>query len=246
MNEQDKIELGRRIARRNAEAAAEGRVPRKTREEAAALKEAEEQAEELGSIFQIQETYGQHSAGILNRLRDQYEEISKSKPETQGSYFERLTDQQKKAAIREHRLGLANKARDEAKQAYEESVREYRNQVEARKAQASAKLFGHGQELSADVLARVALANDEELRNLARIAKKTNNASLKQATLSVGEDRGMGGVLVEVFDDEDKQLYAEVKAAPPEEVLDRQAHNIDTVVPAVNESQILPAADGSS
>src|ERR671916_1491501 len=120
-----------------------------------------------GNIDQIQTAYGQHSAGILNRLRDRYDEIAKSKPPTEGSYFDRLDDTQKQAAIREYRLKLANEARDEAKQQYTEAVREYRERVEQRKTQAEAALYGHGDALSADVLARAALASDEELRNMA-------------------------------------------------------------------------------
>jgi hypothetical protein len=167
-----------------------------------------------GNIDQIQTAYGQHSAGILNRLRDRYDEIAKSKPPTEGSYFDRLDDTQKQAAIREHRLKLAHEARNEAKAKYAESVREYREKVEERKAEAEAQLFGHGDTLSADVLARAALASDEELRNMARIASKTNNASLKQAALSVAADRGMGDALLEVFGDKDRALYQEIQQAP--------------------------------
>jgi hypothetical protein len=213
------------------------------------LQRREQMTEETkATIPEIQALYGEHAAGILNRLRDQYEEIATAKRETQGSFFDRLDAAQKKAAIREYRLKLANEARDEAKQQYTEAVREYRQQIEARKAEASAQLFGHGQELSADVLARVALANDEELRNLVRIAKMTDNASLKQATLSVAADRGAGDSLVEVFGDKDRALYQEIQQAPPGEVLERQTDDggIDSVVPGVDEKQIMPPAKGSS
>jgi hypothetical protein len=204
--------------------------------------------ETKATIPEIQALYGEHAAGILNRLRDQYEEIATAKLETQGSFFDRLDDAQKKAAIREYRLKLANEARDEAKQQYTEAVREYRERVEQRKTQAEAALYGHGDALSADVLARAALASDEELRNMARIASKTNNASLKQAALSVAADRGMGDALLEVFGDEDRALYQEIQQAPPGEVLDRQTDDdgIDAVVPGVNPSQIMPPAKGSS
>ena len=201
-----------------------------------------------GNIDQIQTAYGQHSAGILNRLRDRYDEIAKSKPPTEGSYFDRLDDTQKQAAIREYRLKLANEARDEAKQQYTEAVREYRERVEQRKTQAEAALYGHGDALSADVLARGALASDEELRNMARIASKTNNGSLKQAALSVAADRNMGDALLEVFGDEERALYQEIQQAPPTEVLERQTHdvNIDAVVPDVSPDVIMPPAKGSS
>jgi hypothetical protein len=88
------------------------------------------------------------------------------------------------------------------------------------------------------------------MRNYAtwRIASKTNNASLKQAALSVAADRGMGDALLEVFGDEDRALYQEIQQAPPGEVLDRQTDDdgIDAVVPGVNPSQIMPPAKGSS
>jgi hypothetical protein len=113
--------------------------------------------ETKATIPEIQALYGEHAAGILNRLRDQYEEIATAKPETQGSFFDRLDDAQKKAAIREYRLKLANEARNEAKAKYTEAVREYRDRVEQRKAQADAELFGHGDAIAADVIASAAL-----------------------------------------------------------------------------------------
>jgi hypothetical protein len=208
----------------------------------------DEMSEDRATIAQIQQAYGEHSAHILNQLHDRYEEIAKAKPETQGSFFDRLDDTQKKAAIREYRLKLANEAREEAKQQYAESVRTYREKVEVRRAEAEAALYGYGEELSADALARAALASDEELRNMARIASKTGNASLKQATLSVAADRGMGDALLEVFGDEDRALYQEIQQAPPGEVLARKTDGsgIDSVVPAVNEGQIMPPAKGST
>jgi hypothetical protein len=206
-------------------------------------------SKDKATLAQIQEAYGAHSAAILNQLHDRYDEIAKSKPDTAaGTFFERLSDEQKMATIRDHRLKLANEAREQAKQKYSESVRTYREQVEARKAEAEAQLYGHGQELSADVLARAALASDEELRGMARIASKTNNASLKQAALSVAADRGMGDALIEVFGDEDRELYSEIQQGPPREVLDRQTHDvgIDAVVPGVNVDELSPPAKGST
>jgi hypothetical protein len=68
--------------------------------------------EASATIGEIQELYGQHSAGILNRLHDRYDEIARSKPDTsEGTYFERLSDEQKQAAIREQSRALANQAR---------------------------------------------------------------------------------------------------------------------------------------
>ena len=210
-------------------------------------------SKDKATLAQIQEAYGAHSAQILNGLHDRYDEIAKSKPDTAaGTFFERLGDQQKAEAIRDHRLKLANGAREQAKQQYSESMREYRKKVEERKAEAEAQLYGHGEELSADVLARAALASDDELRNMARIASKTNNASLnaslKQAALSVAADREMGDALVELFGEEEQELFAEIQQAPPQEVLDRQPHDvgIDAVVPGVNVDQLSPPAKGST
>ena len=39
--------------------------------------------ETKATIPEIQALYGEHAAGILNRLRDQYEEIATAKPEIQ-------------------------------------------------------------------------------------------------------------------------------------------------------------------
>ena len=214
-------------------------------------------SKDKATLAQIQEAYGAHSAAILNQLHDRYDEIAKSKPDTAaGTFFERLGDQQKAEAIRDHRLKLANGAREQAKQQYSESMCEYRKKVEERKAEAEAQLYGHGEELSADVLARAALASDDELRNMARIASKTNsaslnaslNASLKQAALSVAADRDMGDALVELFGEEEQELFAEIQQAPPQEVLDRQTHDvgIDAVVPGVNVDQLSPPAKGST
>jgi hypothetical protein len=127
-------------------------------------------------------------------------------------------------------------------------VREYRRQIEARKAEAEEQLFGHGDAVAADVIATATLASEEVLMRLARVASKTNNASLKRAALTVAEERNMGEVLVEVFDEEDKALYAEIKSAPPAEVLARQTDDggIDAVVPGVDIGKIMPARDGTS
>lgn len=109
-------------------------------------------------------------------------------------------------------------------------------------------LFGHGDAIAADVIASAALASEEDLLRLARVASKTGNASLKRAALTVGAERNMGDVLVEVFGDEEQELYAEIKSAPPAEVLERQTHNvgIDSVVPGVNVDQLSPPAKGST
>jgi hypothetical protein len=199
-------------------------------------------------ISDIQAKHSEAAASILNGLYRRYDEIAEEKLDESEPHFGRLDDAQRAAALRDHRLDLATKARREAKYEYTESVREYREKLEARKAEAEAELYGHGDPASADVLARAALASDEELRNLANVASKTNNASLKRAALVVGAERGLGDVLVETFGDQERELYAEIQAAPPAEVLARVTHEtaIDTVVPKVSERQMAPHANGTT
>jgi hypothetical protein len=58
----------------------------------------------------------------------------------------------------------------------------------------------------------------------------------------------MGDALVELFGEEEQELFAEIQQAPPQEVLDRQTHDvgIDAVVPGVNVDQLSPPAKGST
>src|ERR671916_159413 len=139
-----------------------------------------------GNIDQIQTAYGQHSAGILNRLRDRYDEIAKSKPPTEGSYFDRLDDTQKQAAIREYRLKLANEARDEAKQQYTEAVREYRERVEQRKTQAEAALSVAADRNMGDALLEV--FGDEERALYQEIQQAPPTEVLERQTHDVNID----------------------------------------------------------
>jgi len=64
----------------------------------------------------------------------------------------------------------------------------------------------------------------------------------------VGAERGLGDVLVETFGDEERKLYAEITAAPPAEVLDRQTDEagIDAVVPRASVFQMSPPANGTT
>jgi hypothetical protein len=198
------------------------------------------------TISDIQKTYGEHSARILNQLHAEYEEIAKAKPEPEGTFWDRLNDAQKDQATRDHRLKLASKAREEAKTKYAVAVREYREKLEARKAEAETQLYGHEDPISADVLATATLASDDELKRLANMASKTGNASLKRAALVAGAQRGMGDVLIETFGDEERELFSELAAVPPVEVLDRQTDDvgIDSVVPNVSVNQLMPSANG--
>ncbi len=199
-------------------------------------------------ISDIQQAHGEHSAAILNRLYSRYDEIAQEKLDPSTPHYRRLTDEQRAAALRDHRLELANKAREEAKQAYTEANNEYRQKLEKRKAEAELALYGHGDPVSADVLAKAALASDQELKNLASIASKTGNASLRKAALVAGAERGLGDVLLETFGDEEQALYAEITEAPPPEVLDRITDDvgIDSVVPGVNVNQLMPHASGTT
>lgn len=202
---------------------------------------------EAKRIQDIQEAYGQQFGRILNGLLDKYPEIAKEKPEAVG-FFDRLSDEQKVVATRDHRLALANEAREKAREDYNAAFAEYRERVESRKAEAETALFGHGDALSADVLARASFASNEELLAMAKVATKTGNASLKQATLSVAAERELGDVLVETFSPEEQDLYAEITGAPPKEVLDRQTHAVDTdaVLPSPNLGQLMPPDNGTT
>jgi len=195
-------------------------------------------------ISDIQAKHSEAAASILNGLYRRYDEIAEEKLDDGELHFGRLDDAQKAAALRDHRLDLATKARREAKHEYTESVRSYREQLEARKAEAEAELYGHGDDSSADLLARAALASDQELANLAQLASKTGNTALRRAALVAGEQRGLASTLAETLDDQARELYAEISDAPPTEVLDRVTGDaaIDAVVPVAGERQLSPPA----
>ncbi len=195
------------------------------------------------TISDIQAKHSEAAGKILNDLYRSYDQIAEEKLDERAPHYARLTDAQRAAALRDHRLQLANEARQQAKTAYSESVHEYREQLEARKAEAEAQLYGHGDDASADLLARAALASDQELTNLAQIASKTGNHALRRACLVAGEQRGQAATLVEALAPEERALYAEITEVPPSEVLDRVTADvgIDAVVPNVSVNQLSPA-----
>ncbi len=196
------------------------------------------------TISDIQAKHSEAAGKILNDLYRSYDAIAEEKLDERAAHYSRLTDAQRAAALRDHRLDLANEAREEAKTKYTNAVHEYREQLEARKAEAEAELYGHGDDASADLLARAALATDQELKNLAQLASKTGNTALRRAALVAGEQRGLASTLVETLDDQAREIYAEIADAPPSEVLDRVTGDagIDAVVPSASVNQISPPA----
>lgn len=196
-----------------------------------------------GTIPEIHQVYGGAAGRIGVELYDRYDAIAKEKLDENTPLFDRLTDEQRRGATRDHRLKLAEEAYAEKTKQYEKAVPEYHEKLKQRKAEAEAELFGG--EHSAEVLARLATAGEEEVLAAARVAAKTNNPQLRRAVLAVASERGLGESLVEVLSDRERDLLRELEDVPPQEVLDRPA-NAELVLPRPDASRLMPPANGTT
>lgn len=89
------------------------------------------------------------------------------------------------------------------------------------------------------------MASDDELTSLLDIASRAGNKDLAKAVFVAAEQRGLGEHMATYFDQIDpdaSELYSEWTEIPDEEVLERQADNVDVVVYGADPDSLMPTA----
>jgi hypothetical protein len=185
------------------------------------------------TIGQIREEYGAKAAGILSAYHAELDRIRELRDVAEGAYLDQLTDEQRMRLLREQKRERADEAHRRAAREYAAETARYQDDLRARVGYVEGGLFGMSGPESAQVLTRAALASEEELGTMLDLAAASGNRQIAKAALVAAEKRGFAGLVVRALEhagDEARALYAEWRERPPEEVLERQREDIETIV----------------
>jgi hypothetical protein len=191
------------------------------------------------------EIIGEHqrNAGeIMLGYEDAKQEIREGLQLEEGAYLERLTSEQRFAALREQKIERAQEAYRQTLEAYIAEVERYHDELAQRRTYLKGRLFG---EQNADRIERVALASDEELARLMDRAALAESRELAQAVFMEASERGAGDLMARYFDEVDSEarsLYAEWSELPTQERLERQVEEIERVVQPPDYERLMPTA----
>jgi len=188
---------------------------------------------EKKTIQEIKAEYGQKTAGILNGYHQELDDIRGERKLEPGAYLDDLNDAQRFRILKERKAERAEEARRRALDAYRREVSGYHEEVRARAGYVEGALFGMSSPESAAVLTRAALASEQELETLLDVAAASGNVELATAAMVGAERRGFAELVVRALEHagpEARELYAEWREAPPEEVLARQLEQAETIV----------------
>jgi hypothetical protein len=206
-------------------------------------KEGGQQVEASGTIQELQEVFGAAASGIATGLHDEYTRISKETLDESSPLFRHMSDEARAKATREHRETRAQRAYAKAIEDYTKVISERNEKLTQRRRQAEEELYGAGQ--NAEVLARLATGSDDQILAAARVAARTNNTELRKAAIATAKERDLGEALVEVLDDNERDLLNELSQAPDKDMLDRVA-DAERVLPGVDVDRLMPPAQGTS
>jgi hypothetical protein len=187
----------------------------------------------MKTIHEIKEEHGRNAATILTDYQDATQEIRAERKPEEGAYLDRLTPQQRFAALRQQKAGRADEAHRQTLEAYTAEVERYHSELAQRRTHLKGQLFGVEGPDGAAALSRTVLASDAELQAYLDVAIQADNRDLARAVFVAAERRGSGGLMARYFDEVEpgaRALYNEWSELPTEEVLERQRENIERVV----------------
>jgi hypothetical protein len=192
----------------------------------------------MKTIGEIQEQFSSEGPAIINEYYSDVGEIRDLRSPADGSYLDRLTDEQRMALLQDQKMEEAVKAHEHAVSSYREQVEYYHRQLEKRTNHIREQLFKVG---DAGALSRAATATDAELGAMLEIAAQAQNAELGRAVFVAAEQRGLGDLMASYFDKlnpEGRGLYEEWTQIPPQEILDRQL-DVEAVLPAPDPNSLI-------
>ena len=196
-------------------------------------------------IHEITAEHQERTGKILGGLFDAYDAVRRDTQLEDSPYLDRVPDDQKRQMLIERRSEKAAAARRDALKAYAEQVERYAEAVSTRKAELRRELFGLSAPESAAVLARAAVAPEEELSAMLAVAGEVGNEELAKVVFAEASRRELGTLVgrhLLAADAQTRALYGEWQAVPAEEAVERQRASAEQVVPPVPDAARLAPA----
>ena len=197
----------------------------------------------MKTIHEIKAAFGEAGAGIANRYRGTLDEIAHTRTvEEVGGFWDRLASEERSRLLLEHKVERASAEHARALEGYTGVLEGYRADLEERTGYLTPRLF---KVEDARAGADAARASDEDLAKMLDYAIRAQNADLAKAVFVAADMRGAGDLMARYFDEVDpeaRDLYAEWSEIPPAEVLERQAENVETIIPPPEQTSLTPPA----
>ncbi len=200
----------------------------------------------MKTIHEIKAEFGERSAGIANRYREELDAITAASSPEDGRYLDLLSAEERMRLLREQKAQRANEARSEALEGYRDELERYRLELNKRSSHLKARLFGVG---DATALSAPVGKSEEQLREMLEVASHAGNADLARAVFVAADKRNLGDLMAEYFDKVDpeaRDLYEEWRAIPPAEVLERQQESAELIIPNADPASLMPPARAAS
>ena len=141
------------------------------------------------TVAEIQAEHSLKISEIMNSYLDVKDEIKATRQPEAGAYLDRLSGEQRMAALREQALGRVREAYESTLTAYTSEVGRYQEEIARRRTHLKEQVF---KVEDAGALARAALATDTELGVLLELAARSSNAELGRAVFVAADQRGSG------------------------------------------------------
>jgi len=196
------------------------------------------------TVSSIQQEHSSRLGAILGDYQDAVDAIRAQAQPEGGMYLDRLDGQQQRALLREQKQAKAVEAHNKVRAAYKAEVERYHSELAQRRGELQRQIFGVSGSDSAEVLARAALASEDELAMLMDLAATTGNNELAKAAFVVADHRGQGDLVDKYFDaagSDARGLYQEWCELLDEETITRRAETADSVIPAPRNLMTEPA-----
>ena len=203
----------------------------------------------MKSLAEINQEHARNATEIMLGYEDAKRQITEDMSLPDGAYLERLSPDQRMAALREHKAERADEAYQETRSAMYAEVERHHGELAQRRTHLKERLFKVEGPEGAAALARAVLASEDELKDMFDIAALAGNEDLARAAFVAAERKGLGDLMHRFFDQVDggaRHAYAEWSELPSEETLERQVENIDRVVQPPDYDRLMPYASATT
>src|SRR5215211_3057709 len=194
------------------------------------------------TVSEIQQAFTESTANVLGGYFDQIDRLKAQRDLEEGRYLDQLSPEQRQSTLRNEKHQKATELTEKTREAYAAEVEQFHSALAKRTEHLMERLF---KVEDAGALSRAALATDAELGVLSELATRADNKELAKAVFVAAEQRGLGEHMASYFDQIDpeaRELYSEWSELPPAEALERQADNVDAVLPIPDPDSLMPRA----
>ena len=197
------------------------------------------------TIAEIRQEFSAEAVRLMNARSSRTAEITALRhPEGDPYLLERLPEHERRKVLAEQKVALAEEDRRRLRHEYHRAHDRYQEAIRERTSFLNRRLFGVEGADSAALLAKAALAGEDELSSLLDVAAQSGNVELGRVAFLAAHRRRLGDLthryLTEV-DPEAQALYAELSQAPPPETVERQRADGEQLIPAATAERLTPA-----